>query len=204
MEITLEKIELVKDRTGVSYKEAKEALEENGSSVVDAIIAIEEAIGTKPKFAAFDSACACGQNVAETVKGLIKKGNVSKIVVKKDDEIVLNIPVTVGLVGTVLAPVAMVVAAITAFGTKCVVEVVKEDGSIIDVSEMANETFDEVCEKGAVIADEVREKGADVYNSVLNKTSEALSKVKKDKDSSDFSFSDDLAGADGVTTEEKQ
>ena len=27
MEITLEKIELVKDRTGVSYKEAKEALE---------------------------------------------------------------------------------------------------------------------------------------------------------------------------------
>ena len=27
MEITLEKIELVKDRTGVSYREAKEALE---------------------------------------------------------------------------------------------------------------------------------------------------------------------------------
>ena len=27
MEITLEKIELVKDRTGVTYKEAKEALE---------------------------------------------------------------------------------------------------------------------------------------------------------------------------------
>ena len=30
MEITLEKIELVKDRTGVSYKEAKEALEAAG------------------------------------------------------------------------------------------------------------------------------------------------------------------------------
>ena len=30
MEITLEKIELVKDRTGVSYKEAKEALENVG------------------------------------------------------------------------------------------------------------------------------------------------------------------------------
>ena len=27
MEITLEKIELVKDRTGVTYREAKEALE---------------------------------------------------------------------------------------------------------------------------------------------------------------------------------
>ena len=37
MEITLEKIELVKDRTGVSYKEAKEALEAADGSVVDAI-----------------------------------------------------------------------------------------------------------------------------------------------------------------------
>ena len=34
MEITLEKIELVKDRTGVSYKEAKEALEFAGGNVV--------------------------------------------------------------------------------------------------------------------------------------------------------------------------
>ena len=37
MEITLEKIELVKDRTGVSYREAKSALEEADGSVVDAI-----------------------------------------------------------------------------------------------------------------------------------------------------------------------
>ena len=42
MEITLEKIELVKDRTGVSYKEAKDALEAADGSVVDAIINIEE------------------------------------------------------------------------------------------------------------------------------------------------------------------
>ena len=41
MEITLEKIELVKDRTGVSYKEAKEALERANGSVVDDIIEIE-------------------------------------------------------------------------------------------------------------------------------------------------------------------
>ena len=46
MEITLEKIELVKDRTGVSYKEAKAALEAADGSVVDAIINIEEDIDT--------------------------------------------------------------------------------------------------------------------------------------------------------------
>ena len=48
MEITLEKIELVKDRTGVSYKEAKDALEAADGSVVDAIIAIEETVDVKP------------------------------------------------------------------------------------------------------------------------------------------------------------
>ena len=44
MDITLEKIELVKDRTGASYSEAKEALESANGSVVDAVIAIEENI----------------------------------------------------------------------------------------------------------------------------------------------------------------
>jgi hypothetical protein len=42
MEITLEKIELVKDRTGSTYAEAKAALEAAEGSVVDAIIALEE------------------------------------------------------------------------------------------------------------------------------------------------------------------
>lgn len=42
MEITLEKIELVKDRTKTSYAEAKEALEVNEGSVVDAIIYLED------------------------------------------------------------------------------------------------------------------------------------------------------------------
>jgi len=190
MEITLEKIELVKDRTGVSYKEAKEALEAADGSVVDAIIDIEESIGEKTKGKVGES----GHKVIEKIKELIKKGNVSRIVVKKDDEIILNLPVNVGIVGAVIAPVAMVLGTATAFGTKCVIEVVKQDGSIIDVSEMANETFEDVVEKGSVIADEVITKGTDVYNSVVNKTSEALNKVKKDRDIDldiEFDFDDE-------------
>jgi len=40
-EITLEKIDIIKERTGVSYTEAKEALEECDSDVVNALIYIE-------------------------------------------------------------------------------------------------------------------------------------------------------------------
>lgn len=178
MEITLEKIELVKDRTGVSYKEAKEALEAAEGSVVDAIIDIEESIDIKNKSKFAEQSA----HIIDKVKEAIKKGNVAKIIVKKNDEVIMNLPVNVGIVGTVLAPWAAVAGVITAFGTKCVIELVKDDGEIIDLSEMANDTFDDVVEKGSVIADEVKAKSADVFASVKAKTSEAINKAKKTDD----------------------
>ncbi len=178
MEITLEKIELVKDRTGVSYKDAKEALENANGSVVDAIISIEEAFDEMDKAS---SGGAAGAVVAK-LKEIIRKGNVSKVVVKKEGEIVLNLPVTVGVLGAVITPIGALLAVITAFGTKCVIEVVKDDGSIIDVSEMAADTFDTAMEKGSIIADEVKERSAEVYHNVKSKTEDALSKIKKGED----------------------
>ncbi|MBR0596351.1 DUF4342 domain-containing protein [Sinanaerobacter chloroacetimidivorans] len=175
MEITLEKIELVKDRTGVSYKEAKDALEAADGSVVDAIIAIEESIDVKNRSKIGEQSA----HIVDKVKEAIKKGNVAKIIVKKNDEIILNLPVNVGIVGTVLAPWAAVAGVIAAFGTKCVIELVKEDGEIIDISEIATETFDEVVEKGSIIADEVKVKSADVFANVKAKADEAINKAKK-------------------------
>jgi hypothetical protein len=117
MEITLEKIELVKDRTGVSYKEAKEALEDADGSVVDAIINIEESIDIKGKSKFAEQSA----HIIDKVKEAIKKGNVAKIIVKKDDELILNLPLNVGIIGTVLAPWAVLAGVLAAFGTKCVI-----------------------------------------------------------------------------------
>ncbi len=176
MEITLEKIELVKDRTGVSYKEAKEALEAADGSVVDAIIDIEESIDIKSKSKIAEQS----SYIVDKVKEAIKKGNVAKIIVKKNDEVIMNLPVNVGIVGTVLAPWAAVAGVIAAFGTKCSIELVKDDGEIIDISEMANDTFDGVVEKSSVVVDEVKTKGADVIANVKSKTSDAITKAKSD------------------------
>lgn len=197
MEITLEKIELVKDRTGVSYREAKQALESADGSVVDAIIAIEETIDEKSK-GKFSEHSA---HIISSIKDAVKKGNVSKIIVKKDEEVVLNLPLNVGIVGTVLAPWAMIAGVIAAFGTKCVIELVKEDGSIYDISEMANETFGDIVEKGSNIADEVKVKGNDVYKSVKEKATEAMNKVKKDDDL-DFDFDDNCNCGDDCACDE--
>lgn len=183
MEITLEKIELVKDRTGVSYKEAKEALEKAEGSVVDAIISIEETIDINNKSKMGEQVA----QVVEKIKEAVRKGNVSKITIKKDDEILLNLPVNVGIIGTVIFPWAAVLATIAAFGTKCRIELLKDNGEIVDISEMATDTFENVKEKGSAIADEMKVKGADVFTTVKEKASDAMSRTKQCDDECDCS-----------------
>ncbi|MEG0291268.1 MAG: DUF4342 domain-containing protein [Anaerovoracaceae bacterium] len=194
MEITLEKIELVKDRTGVSYKEAKEALEAADGSVVDAIISIEEEIDQMGKKSFGEQ----GTAIIDSLKELVKKGNVSKIVIKnKDGEVVLNVPVNAGILGAVVAPWGIIAGAIASFGFKCVIEVIKTDGTIIDVSDRANETAQKAKVKSNEVYDKVKnsdtyEKVKDVAEETFEKTTEfAKSKFKKhDKNNKDDFASD--------------
>ncbi len=169
MEITLEKIELVKDRTGASYKEAKEALEKSEGSVVDAIITIEEAMEENLT----KKVGRQGTSVISSVKNLIRKGNVARIVVKKDSEIILNIPVNAGIVTAIIAPIASALAAAAFFGFRCVVEVVNTDGTVVEVSERAREARNAVVEKGSDLIDDVKSKGEGLYDKAKDKVSDA-------------------------------
>ncbi|MGI6728027.1 MAG: DUF4342 domain-containing protein [Anaerovoracaceae bacterium] len=182
MEITLEKIELVKDRTGVSYKEAKEALEIADGSVVDAIINIEESIDIKAKSRLGEYSL----QMIEKIKTAVRKGNVSKIIVKKDNDVLLNLPINVGIIGTVLAPWAAVAGIIAVFGTKCRIELIKDNGEIVEISEIATDAFEDVIEKGAIIADEVKEKSSDVFDNVKSKASNVINKSDNDEEDDPF------------------
>ena len=52
---TLEKVELVREKTGVSYQEAKEALEATGYDVLDAIIYLEQAGKADTRTASYET-----------------------------------------------------------------------------------------------------------------------------------------------------
>ena len=190
MEITLEKIELVKDRTGVSYAEAKEALEKADGSVVDAIILIEEQIDITPKTKAGDQA----SHVVEKIKELIRKGNVSKIKIKKGDEIIMNIPVNIGILGIVFVPWVTIFSVIAALGAKCSIELVKDNGDVVNISGKAAETFEEVKSNYSVIADDLKEKSGDALSQVKEKANSVINKMKKDpeemEDDDYFNFDD--------------
>ncbi len=174
MEITLEKIELVKDRTGVTYKEAKEALEAADGNVVDAIIAIEETIDVKPG----KKLSAQGEELVAKMKEVVNKGNVSRILVRRDDETLINIPLNVGLLGTVVAPWGMIAGVVAAFGFKCKIEFVKDDGSVVDISEKAADLYEDAKEKGTDLYEDIKEKAPGFYEDIKEKSTEAFEKAK--------------------------
>lgn len=188
MEITLEKIELVKDRTGVTYAEAKEALEETDGSVVDAIIAIEETVNAGKRERGFGEK---GKALFASLKDVIKKGNVARIQVKKDEDIILNVPINAGIVGICIAPLASIVAVVAAFGFKCVIEVVKTDGTIIDVSDTVADTVSTAIEKGSDVAEKMKDKGSELYDLGKKKADEYSEKIK---DSDIYDKAMDAAG----------
>lgn len=68
------------------------------------------------------------RDLAEKVKGLIHEGNIRRIIIKDDKgRTFIEIPVTVAVVGTVLAPILAAVGALAAFAAKFTLVVEKVD-----------------------------------------------------------------------------
>lgn len=206
MEITLEKIELVKDRTGVSYKDAKAALEAADGSVVDAIIDLEESMdfvnGGKTTGAESESA------IKRQIKKTVAKGNMSRILVRKGETILLNLPLTVGVLGAVVAPWGVIFGVIAAAGFNCKIEFINDQGQITDINgtvktqyrkaratgqvyyDKGMETVDKIkdselygdlMEKGSDVYYELKDKGQDVLEDLMEKTADTIDtdKVKE-------------------------
>ena len=61
------------------------------------------------------------------IKELINQGNIRRIIIKDmDDKVLLEIPLTIGVVIAVLAPVLAAVGALAAIVTKCKIIVEKK------------------------------------------------------------------------------
>ena len=64
------------------------------------------------------------EDLVKKVKDLLHEGNVRKIIVRDEEgKLLLEVPVTAGLIGAVLAPWLAAVGAIAALVTRCTVSV---------------------------------------------------------------------------------
>ncbi len=84
-----------------------------------------------------------GEQLLAKVQELVREGNVRRIVIKQEGRTVLDIPLTVGVVGALLAPTLAAIGAAGALLAQCSIEVVREespaDAVRRTVEEMGNE-----------------------------------------------------------------
>lgn len=179
MEVTLEKIELVKDRTGVTYKEAKEALEAADGNVVDAIVSIEDKTDGQTSSQKIG---AKGNELIDKIKEVVQRGNASRIIIKKDDEQLLNLPLNAGVIGAVVAPWGIILGVAASFGFNCKIEVVKTDGTVVDVTDKAGNIYEQAKEKGTDLYEQAKEKGEEAVSIAKEKGEEAVNKAKEAAD----------------------
>ena len=61
--------------------------------------------------------------LVDAVRKLVREGNVRRVIVKQEGRTVAEFPLTVGVIGTVLAPMLAAVGALAAVLTECSIEV---------------------------------------------------------------------------------
>ena len=153
-EITLEKIDIIRERTGASYSVCKEAMEASAGDVVEALIYLEN-----NKVSKMEEIFNSKEEFINRIKELINKGNVNRIRVKKEDKIVLDVPVNAGIatgmVGLIFTPLLAIlgVGTMTAMFTNYTVEITKTDGSVEIVNTIVKNTANTVKSKVANMKD---------------------------------------------------
>lgn len=67
-----------------------------------------------------------GEELLAKIKELIRQGNIRRIIIKdKEGKQLIEFPVTVGVVGLVIAPIAAAIGALAALVTECTIVVIR-------------------------------------------------------------------------------
>ncbi len=107
------------------------------------------------------------KNVLDQIKELVRKGNVSRILVRREGKTILDIPVNVGVVGAVVGLAAakwvLLASVLATIGFGCTVEVIKDTGEVVNVM-----TEDD--------SEAIRSKAADVVENVKDTIEETIHK----------------------------
>ena len=68
-----------------------------------------------------------GEQLLASVKELVHEGNVRRIIIKQEGHTIMEIPLTVGVVGVLVAPALAAIGAIGALMAQCSIEVVRSE-----------------------------------------------------------------------------
>ena len=150
-QITIEMVDHVLDRLPyATYKEAREALIKTDGNVLDAIIYIESGQKDTGFENKKESIRRFGENISqesERIRGqlgdLFKKTTVVRIIVEKEGKVVLNIPLTLGVLGVAAMPVLSLLGLSAAVLSKYSVLITDEaSGESVDMGSLTPEKLE--------------------------------------------------------------
>ena len=150
-QITIEMVDQVLDRLPyATYKEAREALIKTDGNVLDAIIYIESGQKDTGFENKKESIRRFGENISqesERIRGqlgdLFKKTTVVRIIVEKEGKVVLNIPLTLGVLGVAAMPVLSLLGLSAAVLSKYSVLITDEaSGESVDMGSLTPEKLE--------------------------------------------------------------
>ena len=188
--ITIEAIDQVMERVpGATYAEVREALIKSDGDVIDAIILLQENSTEKENKNKKTFEEVFGKDsdkIKEEITELLRKSNVIRIVIEKNGKIIMNIPITVGVVGVVFAPILTLIGLSASVLAKYRIKIENEDeGTIVDLGEFSEEKLN-------IIKDMVSSATKDVKQAVdkRNKKTEDKNEVDDDDVIIDFNKND--------------
>ncbi len=192
MDISLEKVDIVKDRTGATYKEAKEALEKCEGDVLNAIIYLEEQGENKNNEKIESNKSETVEEFKVWLKDLIDKGNISRIKISKDGKKIVDVPVNAGIAAGVIAiiiPPILAFVVVAAVVTAVTIEITRTDGTVEVVNKYISNAMNIAKDKASDITEVVKDKAVDISGKVKYKVSESgIDSIKKysSKENTDF------------------
>ncbi|MDM8533441.1 DUF4342 domain-containing protein [Clostridiaceae bacterium HSG29] len=142
MELTLEMVDQVIDRTGANYSDAKEALLKCDGDVLEAIVLLENGEEESEE-----------NVIIKKIKELVEKGKISRIIVEKEEKNIINIPVVAGVIGGIIFSTAAIVGITAAIVSGCEIYVVNEEDEKINIKEYTKEKYNQVINRKTEKAD---------------------------------------------------
>lgn len=183
--ITIEKLDAILERIpNATYLDAKQALIQCNGDVVEAIILLESNKGTnKAKKKMEDVFGKDGEELKEIkdqAKELLKKSSVIRVIVEKNDKVIVNIPLTLGVVGLALGPLYTLVGLSAAVIGKYRIKIQNEDdGTVVDLGELNEEKLNMLKQMLTNTAKEVKDVVVDKKKDDKDITDELMKEFDK-------------------------
>lgn len=147
MAASLELVEMLRDRARVSYEEARAALEKCEGDIVEALVYLEQQGKVKPP----QTATTCMSGFGEKLKQWFKACNETKLVVSKNNRIIIDLSLIVVIIVTVFIPPLTVIGLLVALFTGHKIRLERPGSTDMQI----NKTFDDISSAATKISEQV-------------------------------------------------